>query len=323
MGTKTAAANMRSACTALTDTFTEGQSDKASYPYMDAERVYWYYAPINRHGLPLRDMSESQQHLTYQLMKTGLSEEGNKRAVQIIDHEQILGIIEKETKVIMWERDPQLYFFTVFGDPESDQPWGWRIEGHHLSLHFSIWKDDIISSTPFFFGANPAEVQKGPKKGLRILGPREDLALELMANLSPSQIKKALIFDEAPADILTFSAARASLPYEEGLPASQMDKTQLGILSKLISEYIGQINEDLSSVIETTWQEKITGIHLAWGGAASAGKPHYYRLHGGTFLAEYDNRQNDANHIHSVWRDTDNDFAVDVLRDHLLLYHIM
>ena len=101
MGTKTAAANMRSACTALTDTFTEDQSDKASYPYMDAERVYWYYAPINRHGLPLRDMSESQQHLTYQLMKTGLSDEGNQRAAQIIDHEKILGVIEKETKVIM------------------------------------------------------------------------------------------------------------------------------------------------------------------------------------------------------------------------------
>ena len=101
MGTKTAAANMRNACTALTDTFTEGQSDKASYPYMDAERVYWYYAPINRHGLPLRDMSESQQHLTYQLMKTGLSDEGNQRAAQIIDHEKILGVIEKETKVIM------------------------------------------------------------------------------------------------------------------------------------------------------------------------------------------------------------------------------
>ena len=102
-----------------------------------------------------------------------------------------------------------------------------------------------------------------------------------------------------------------------------MDETQKRILAKLISEYIGQLTENLASDIEGIWQDKMDGIHLAWGGAASAGEPHYYRLHGGTFLAEYDNRQNGANHIHSVWRDIDNDFAVDVLRDHLLLYHIM
>jgi hypothetical protein len=303
--------------------FSEEQLRKATYPFLDGERVYWYYAPINRHGLPLRDMSEPQKSLAFELMKTGLSEKGNLRANQIIQHEEILGKIEKEAEIIMWERDPTLYFFTIFGDPSDDaKPWGWRVEGHHLSLHFSIWGNNILSITPSFFGVNPARVQSGPHEGLEILAPRQSLALDLMQSLDPAQSKRALIFDEAPKDILTFSSARASLPKEEGLAGKRMSFTQKDILKSIIEEYIGEYKPDIADDIISRWAKDIDNIHFAWGGGNQVGDPHYYRLHGGTFLIEYDNVQNNANHIHSVWRDVDNDFAVDVLREHLLLYHI-
>ena len=157
-----------------------------------------------------------------------------------------------------------------------------------------------------------------------MLGPREDLAIELMNNLDAGQRSTATIFDKAPPDILTFSAARASMPYEQGLQATKMNGTQRDILMALVSEYTGTVRTDVA-------QEKmdyllkeggLDTLYLAWGGPAVAGEPHYYRIHGGDFVIEYDNHQNGANHIHSVWRYVMNDFAVDVLRDHLLLYHI-
>lgn len=319
-----AAAEMAAACNKLLETLDAGQKERATYPYTDAERVFWYFAPINRHGLPLRDMTEEQRKLAYAVMATGLTETGYKQATQIIDHEAILGPLEIETNAVTWARDTTLYFFTIFGDPNGSNPWGWRVEGHHVSMHFSVWNDKVISVTPLFMGINPAEVRKGPQTGLRVLGTREDLGIELMNNLDAGQQSTALIFDQAPPDVLTFSAARASMPYEQGLQATKMNDTQRSILTALIREYTSSVRADVA-------QEKmdyllneggLDTLHLAWGGPARAGEPHYYRIHGGDFVIEYDNRQNGANHIHSVWRYVMNDFATDVLRDHLLLYHI-
>ena len=213
----------------------------------------------------------------------------------------------------------------MFGDPGSDkEPWGWRVEGHHISLNFSLWGDKFLSMTPFFFGANPAEVRKGPKKGLRILDQREDLAFELMNSLDQGQTSKATIYGEAPYDILTYNASRVSLPPEEGLPASKMNDTQKGILRNLVNVYVNQVRTDMAQEkLERLEEEGFDGLHWAWGGPVEEGKEHYYRIHGGNFVVEFDNRQNGANHIHSVWRDVENDFANDVLREHLLLYHVL
>ena len=218
-----------------------------------------------------------------------------------------------------------LYSWTIFGDPANDaEPWGWRVEGHHVSLHYSVWADRVLSMTPFFFGANPAEVPKGPKQGLRILGDSQDIALELMESLDAGQTSRAVIYDEAPADIITFNSSRASLPKEEGLPASAMSGTQREMLMTLASEYVTRIRADLAEEKLTALREGgLEKIHLAWGGPVDRAQPHYYRLHGGDFVVEYDNRQNGANHIHSVLRDVNNDFAADVMRDHLLMYHVL
>ena len=319
------ATGMTKAAKRFVESLSGDQRDKTIYEYMDGERIFWYYPPVNRHGIPLRDMDDDQRQLAYSLMETGLTDRSFDQAKLIIEHESVLGPLEKEAGVRSFVRDPDLYYWTVFGDPGSDkEPWGWRVEGHHVSLNFSLWGDKFISMTPFFFGSNPAEVRKGPKKGLRILDQREDLGYELMNNLDKGQTSKATIYREAPYDILTYNASRVSLPPEEGLPASKMNDTQKDILRNLVNVYVNQVRTDMAQEkLQRLEEEGFDGLHWAWGGTLEQGKEHYYRIHGGNFVVEFDNRQNGANHIHSVWRDVENDFANDVLREHLLLYHVL
>ncbi|MSQ07203.1 MAG: DUF3500 domain-containing protein [Dehalococcoidia bacterium] len=319
-----AAAEMRDAATKFLASLKPEQKAKATFSFYDGERIFWYYPPMNRHGLRIKDMDAKQRQAAKALMATGLSADANQKANAIMEHEGILGPLEKEQGHITWDRDPLLYSWTIFGDPAGQDPWGWRVEGHHVSLHYTIWNERVVSATPFFFGANPAEVRKGPKQGLRILGARQDIALELMNSLDAGQKSKALIFDEAPADILTFNAARASLPKEQGLPSARMSGTQKEMLMALCTEYVTALRPDLASEkMDELKQGGMDKIHFAWGGPAEKFKPHYYRLHGGNFVVEYDNRQNGANHIHSVLRNVENDFANDAMRDHLLMYHIL
>ena len=321
-----AAQQMGAAAQRFLDSLSEAQQAKATFEYMDGERMYWYYPPINRHGLALRDMDAHQRHLAMALLETGLTPRSYEQAKLIIEHEDILGPIEKEKGMVTFVRDTELYYFTIFGRPGPKDPWGWRLEGHHVSLHFSIWGDNIVSVTPFFFGANPAEVRvPGPKQGLRILGDREDLAFQLMESLDAGQQQTAVIYDEAPLDIFTYNSTKVSFPFRpQGLAAAQMTGGQQETLLHLITEYVGQVRTDLAEgKLAAIKEGGLDHFHWAWAGPVSKTAPHYYRIHGGDFVVEFDNRQDGANHIHSVWRDIENDFAADVLREHLLLFHVL
>ncbi len=316
---------MKEAASKFLDSLDEKQKGITSFEYLDGERLFWYYPPLNRHGLPLRDMNKSQRDLAFSLMASGLTQQAYNQAKQIIELELLLGSSEKERGIVTFVRDPALYYFTVFGDPsDSENPWGWRVEGHHISIHFSVWKNDVISTTPLFFGSNPAEVIDGPKSGLRILATREDMAMILMQSLDASQKSTAIIYDKAPSDLLTYNSSKVVLPREEGLPASKMNTGQRQALMSLIGEYIKQVKTDISYRTASTLSElSLDDIFLAWAGPIDLSKPHYYRIHAGNFLVEFDNAQNGANHIHSVWRDIENDFAQDVMRDHHLAYHVL
>ena len=317
-----AARQMAAACGDLLESLDDEQRARATFRYLDGERLFWYYPPLNRHGLPLLAMTEEQQRLAKRVLEAALSEQGYEEACAIIDHELILGEQERATGQVHWVRDPGRYYFTVFGDPHGDDPWGWRAEGHHLSLHFSVWGERVISTTPFFYGSNPAEVLHGPKRGLRILARREDLALQLMDSLDRSQRSRAVIYDKAPWDILTYNSTRAVLPREEGLPGDRLDTGQQQMLTALVETYVGQVRSDVARhKLEHLRRDGVGHLRLAWAGSVARREGHYYRIHGGSFLVEFDNCQNEANHVHSVWRDVENDFAQDVLRDHLLLYH--
>lgn len=325
----TAVKEMAEACVKFLDSLSADQKAKTTFHFNDGERVFWYYPPMNRHGLPLRDMDENQRTLAFNLMASGLSETANTRVHQIIEHETILGPMEKAEGIISFVRDPDLYYWTVFGDPMGDDPWGWRVEGHHVSLHMHLYKGEVISTTPFFFGSNPAIVPAGQKHaGRNILGRREGMALELATSLDSSQRATAVIAEDAPFDILTYNASKALIPKEEGIRGGQMNGTQKEMLTSLISEYTSQVRSDfedkgVGKVLEQIREDGVENFHLAWSGGMEHGQNHYYRIHSGDFVIEYDNRQNDANHIHSVLRDVENDFGVDVLREHLLLFHVI
>ncbi len=319
-----AVSQMTEACSNFLNSLNSDQKAKTVYSYLDGERIFWYYPPLNRHGLPLREMDAKQRQLAYAVMASGLTDKSYEQAKLIIEHEDILGPLEVEQDKVTFLRDTERYYFTIFGEPGGSDPWGWRVEGHHVCLNYSIWNDKVIAVTPFFFGANPAEVRKGPKNGLRILGDREDLAFELMESLDAGQQSKAIIYDEAPLDILTYNSSKVSLPREEGLPASRMSGSQQEMLMALVTLYVSQVRSDVAQErLDAFKTDGIDGIHLAWAGPVDKSKAHYYRLHGGDFLVEFDNRQDGANHIHSVYRDVENDFASDVLRQHLLLYHVL
>ncbi|MCI0789209.1 MAG: DUF3500 domain-containing protein, partial [Chloroflexi bacterium] len=178
--TPQAVGQITDAAKAFVNSLNAEQKAKALFEYMDGERVFWYYPPMNRHGLALRDMEPAQRELAMAVLASGLTPESYEQAKLIIEHEEVLGPLEKEKGIVSFRRDVELYYFTIFGEPGGKDPWGWRVEGHHISIHFSIMDDKVISTTPFFFGVNPAEVRKGPKNGLRILGGREDLAFDLM-----------------------------------------------------------------------------------------------------------------------------------------------
>jgi hypothetical protein len=213
-------------------------------------------------------------------------------------------------------RDPGNYAFCVFGTPGEKSTWGWRFEGHHLSMTFTMVDGHAVGG-PVFFGTNPATVLDGPRKGLRVLAVEEDLGRELVKSLTPEQAKVVIYDVRAPRDIITGNSRKADPGPPVGLPASEMTDAQQKLLMTLVENYAYRLrnelaDEDLAKISAADF----TKIHFAWAGGVEVGQPHYYRMHGPTFLVEYDNVQNNANHIHTVWRDAANDFGDDLLKAH-------
>jgi hypothetical protein len=318
-----AAAAMTTAATQFLQGLTPEQRQQATFPVENDERVRWNFIPTNmfpRKGVPIKEMTEAQRKLAHSLLKAGLGERGYTTATTIMELETILHAIENSGgRTGTQTRDPELYFFTVFGTPTPKGVWGWRVEGHHVSLHFTIANNTVVANTPAFFGSNPAEVRvDGPKKGLRILGGMEDPARALVVSFDESQRAAGIISPTAPTDILTKTEVSVSPLAPPGLSASAMKPAQRDLLMKLIESYTAQMAEDTGAArLAAVRQAGIEKVTFAWAGEPELGKKHYYRVQGPTFLVEYDNTQNDGNHVHSVWRDFAGDFGRDLLREHL------
>jgi len=213
-------------------------------------------------------------------------------------------------------RDPNNYAFSIFGTPGEHATWGWRFEGHHLSMTFTIVDARAVAG-PVFFGTNPATVLDGPRKGLRVLAVEEDLGRELIKSLTPEQQKTAIYDVQAPKEIITGNSRKANPGPPVGLAAGDMTAAQQKLLMTLVENYAYRLrpelaDQDLAKIAAAGFKN----IHFAWAGSLEPGQPHYYRLHGPTFLVEFDDTQNNANHIHTVWRDSANDFGEDLLREH-------
>ena len=310
------------ACVQFLEVLTPEQRRKAILPFDANDRFRWHYVPVEmfpRQGLPLEEMKVDQKQKAFSLLAASLSEKGYQKVRSIINLENILGEIEQAEGTNKLTRDPERYYFTIFGDPTNREPWGWRIEGHHISLHYTIVDSKLISPVPSFFGANPGEVKNGKHKGLRILSEEEDLARHLLKSLSHDQKSKAVLNVEAPHDILTREQPKVEIERAQGLSMESMSPTQREVLTTLIYEYIERMPHQVAqNELKKLRHSDLNLIHFAWAGGEEQGQPHYYRLHGQTFFVEYDNVQNDANHVHSIWRHLEDDFGVDLLRQH---YH--
>jgi hypothetical protein len=297
---------------------TPEQRAKATFGFEDGERQNWHFIPIERKGLALREMTPAQKHLATALLSAGLSQQGYIKAQTVMSLEDVLRILEKGQGP---ERDPEKYYVSVFGEPSDSGTWGYRFEGHHLSQNFTV-TGGHVAGAPSFFGANPAEVREGPRKGLRTLAGEEDLGRAVIQSLDAEQRKIAIVAPEAYKDIITMDTRKAALEGQpSGLLAAKMNAKQFDLLQALVGEYAHNMPEQIAQAREEEIKKAGKQIYFAWAGGIERGQPHYYRVQTGDFLIEYDDTQNNANHIHSVWRDFNGDFGVDLLKLHYQTSH--
>lgn len=305
---------MADAATAFLAALSPEQRSQAVFPFNAEERFHWFYTPVPRKGIPLKDLSAAQRQAALALLHAGLSEKGYSKAETIRKLEDVLHEIEQGKGPT---RDPDLYFFTIFGEPSKGGTWGWRYEGHHCSQNWTVVNGKSISSSPEFFGANPAEVREGPMKGTRVLAAEEDLGRSLVRSLTAAQRSEAVLSATAPGDMLTTNQRTAAIQEDKGIAYAKLSKEQQGTLLALIEEYLSAQPHRLAQQrFETLKRAGFDSIKFAWMGGLENGEGHYYRIQGSSFLIEFDNTQNNANHIHCVWRDFRRDWGEDLLAEH-------
>jgi hypothetical protein len=294
------------------------QRGKATFAFDADERLNWHFIPKERKGLPLREMTPYQRHLASGLLAAGLSQTGYIKAVTIMSLEDVLRIIENDSGEV---RNPEKYYFSVFGTPSDHGTWGYRVEGHHLSQNYTMVNGSVVDG-PSFFGANPAEVRQGPRKGLRTLAGEDDLGLDLMHALDEEQRKVAIVDPKAYPDILTGANRKAALQGQpSGLSASKMNSRQFDALRGLMEEYAHNVPGELAAVRMAQIDKAGRNIYFAWSGGIERADLRYYRVQAPSFLIELDDTQDAANHIHSVWRDFSGDFGEDLLAQHYQTSH--
>ena len=319
MKSSTIAKQMAQSAQLFLNALSPKQREQASFDFEDSERFNWHYVPRNRKGLALKEMNEEQQALALKFLKVGLSAKGYWKSTTIMKLEAILREIES------WNwlgRDPQKYFFTIFGHPEKEVDWGWRVEGHHLSFNVTIIRGHLFSMSPRFLGANPAQIPLGDLTGIRAMGEEEDLARTLMQSMDRKQLQKTIFSERAYGDIVTGSEAEVRPLNPVGIIFQDLTAEQKNLLVRLIDEYLSVLPDEIAQQrLTDIRRDELANIYFGWAGSLNPGQPHYYRIQGTYFLIEYDNVQNGANHIHTVWRDFDGDFGRDILREHYQAAH--
>ncbi|MEX5721548.1 DUF3500 domain-containing protein [Geodermatophilus maliterrae] len=330
---------MAAAASAWLDSLDAGQRSVAQRPgpsggpAAEAERLRWHYVPTDHGGLPLGAQRPVQQSLAMRLVSTGLSAAGFVTVCGVMGLENVLDGTEGLRTSGDRERlrDPGLYYLRVFGEPGGPGPWGWRFGGHHVSLNDLVVDGRVRAVTPCFLGTNPAAAPLLGAGVLRLLGPTEDLARDLVRSLPPALRARAVLLDRAPQDIVSGNRSRLPTAGEvdagpeggllpltvrpRGLAGGELDDDQRALLATLLSAYVGRVPDGLVPPVD------VDAVHLAWAGSTDPGRPHYYRLQGPRLLVEWDNTQRDGNHAHSVWRDPQADFGLDALADHRAEHH--
>jgi hypothetical protein len=310
------AGDMAVAARRFLSSLTPAQRRRACFAIDHQERLGWHYIPKQRRGIALAELSHAQRHLAYGFLATALGRRGLIKASAIMALEEVLR--RREQGKGAFARDAGAYFLTVFGDPSPSATWGWRLEGHHLSLNLTLVDGQRPVAAPAFFGAAPSRVEGEFLAGTRVLGREEDLGLSLIASLDAAARKEAIYREAAPEDIL--SGPGATLTELPGLSAARMTPAQRQILTALLDESIDNLPHELAARERARLRQyDLLQITFTWAGGTLPGQPHYYRLSGPTFLYEYDNTQQNATHVHTIWHARDKaggDFGIDLLREH-------
>lgn len=294
---------------------------KAQYNFDDSERFNWHFVPKSRNGVSFRELNKEQERAALDLLKASVSKQGFEKAMAIRALENVLIEVEHRAATDNY-RDPLNYYLTIFGSPATDKPWGWRFEGHHIAMNFTSVNDRIESSTPSFFGSNPGIVMQGADKGKEVLKQETDLGFALVNSFTSEQLNKVLIAEIALPEIVSSNKRTAELLNPTGLSYVNMSTTQKNMLLELLEVYVHNYELGFSHKL----MEKINGagidkVSFAWAGSLKPGTSNYYRIQGPMLLIEYDNTQNNANHVHTVVRDIANDFGDDILQEHYQKEH--
>lgn len=285
---------------------------QAKYLFRDAERFNFHFFPIARRGVSLKQLKEGQRHLGLALLSAALSHVGTQKALTIMSLGDYLRETDKTPNV---HRDSDGYYFTIFGDPAPDGTWGYRVEGFHLSLNVTVVKGRWISVTPSFFGAIPATVPDGPRKGLQVLQQETELGRALAKSFTAEQRKSGFgkipdFLTETVGGLVTGNQRKIERGKPRGVAVAAMAVEQRELLMKLVRVHIGRIRKELADQdLARIDRAGTTHIHFIWAGGLEPGEPHHYLIQGPTFLIEYDNTQDGANHVHCVYRDFANDFG--------------
>jgi hypothetical protein len=309
---------MAKAANIFLQTLSEKQKAKTQFAFNEEERYNWNYVPRSRKGLTLNEMNDQQRRSAFALLQTALSDTGFNRTNSIIRLENVLREIENR-QANDTHRDPGNYSFSIFGNPAKDAIWGWRLEGHHIAFNFSSEDNHLVSGTPSFLGSNPGVVLSGSEKGKHILKDETELGFALLNSLKKEQKDKAIISNEAPAEILTAASRHAMINDPKGILYNELESSQQNIFLQLLSIYIHRYTRTFAGMMMKEIEEAgLKNLRFAWAGdqQPGVGHPHYYRIQGPTIIIEYDNVQNNANHIHTVIRDLKNDFGGDELLKH-------
>ena len=301
-----------------------GIAGRTRFHFKDGERKNFHFFPILRRGVSWKEMNAAQRALAHALLTTGLSAKGYRKSLNIMSLGQVLRDLNPDSPNPY--RDSDQYYVTIFGEPETENPWGWRIEGFHISVHFTVVDGESLASTPIFFGSHPAIVKDGPHKGLQVLKQEEDLGRNLVLSLTEAQREVAVLplhkLEDTVGGLLTGNTHQLDPVEPRGLAAAEMTKDQKNNLMALIEEYALNRRPELAeqdlAKIENAGTDK---IQFSWSGNTRPGEPHHYMIQGPTFLIELENTQDDANHLHCIWRDYEGDFGEDLIRKHINEHH--
>ena len=317
--------NLSAVANTFLNTLTPELKNASLFDFNSAERTQFFFVPVERKGTSFNQFNESQKEAALNLLKASLSKKGFYKSEEIRQLEKVLLKIENPPLIFNGKkviRDYLDYHFWIFGVPSETKLWGWKFEGHHISFNFISKNNTILSSTPSFLGANPAIVAIEGFKKKQVLKSEMNMGTQLVSSFDTLQNNIAQFSKNAPIDIITKNNFKAEKINPLGISYNELNASQKDLFLELLDEYMDTyifgFAEDLRKKV---YRSGIENLHFAYAGEINSTKGFYYRIQGGDLLIEYDNIQNDANHVHSVVRDLSNDWGESILKKHYSAQH--